>query len=796
MGVTTLDLVIFFGSLITVMALGLWAGRKEETSDDYFLAGHKTRWWGVAGSIFGSNVSANHIVGMLGVGFTFGFAQSHFEITAIAGLMLLCYGFLPVYRKLKVYTLSEYLGRRYDDSSRVAYAMIMVIIMVVIMMVPGFYIGSRFLNVLTRNGQTASAKAVVNSSGEVTEIKISNGGVEYASAPEIEIDAPPGSKAKDETNQAVAVAQVSDHKVSTIEVSSGGSGYNPEAPPQVVIKGGASFDAKLSPGDTDPFWYKVGILIMAVVTGSYVIFGGLKAVIITDVIQSVLMLVAAMIVAVVTFSQLGGWGTMLSLDSAAETGKMHLYLPSDHPALPWTGVLGGLMVLHFYYWGANQFIVQRALSTQTAREARFGIITAGFFKLLIPFMSIGTGIAAFYLFRKLHIHADQDIAFPMLMMHVVAPVVAPGIIGLIAAGIVGAILSSLDSMMNSAATIVTFDIYKRYMNPEASEKRLILIGRIWIVIFIIAAASITIFTMDPNSKESFFLHIASHQSKMIAGVIVAFGLGMLWRRATGAGAITAIVAGVVISYALPPLYSNYVGTTNIEQIFRTTVSTKAPNSLTDEASVMFHKRSKKLPSTKPAIQPEEIYFVRTINDKQFHLYKTSEDAGSENNPISFNTPGKEVVLYSAERKQIVGVLGTSLNFMHSVFIAAFISLILHVGISLMTQPDAEKSKLTWTGLGGHDPAVLKKAVAIIGISLVLFTLLAVAMVNGLSPLVAAIIAAVWTWAMFFMSALSCIKKAKASGTADGESATVLWKEDRFWAGLLAATAIFMMFYFY
>ena len=137
-------------------------------------------------------------------------------------------------------------------------------------------------------------------------------------------------------------------------------------------------------------------VVMAVVTGSYVILGGLKAVIITDVIQSLLMLVGASIVAYLTFgsAEIGGWDGMRQLDREGKD-LMHLYLPSDHPKRPWTGVLSGLLVLHFYYWGTNQFIVQRALAARTEREARIGIIGAGFFKLLIPFLSIGTGIAAY-----------------------------------------------------------------------------------------------------------------------------------------------------------------------------------------------------------------------------------------------------------------------------------------------------------------------------------------------------------------------------------------------------------------
>ncbi|MBT6806130.1 MAG: hypothetical protein HOA47_14280, partial [Verrucomicrobia bacterium] len=167
-----LDFTIFFGSLILVMIIGLWAGRKEETAEDFYLAGKDARWWGVAGSIFGSNVSANHIVGMMGVGFSLGFVESHFEITAIAGLLLLCYFFLPVYRKLNIYTLSDYLSRRYDDRSRVAYAIIMITIIVVIMMVPAFYIGSRSLNILLVDQSQIQAALDSAAAGNSAKIQI------------------------------------------------------------------------------------------------------------------------------------------------------------------------------------------------------------------------------------------------------------------------------------------------------------------------------------------------------------------------------------------------------------------------------------------------------------------------------------------------------------------------------------------------------------------------------------------------------------------------------------------------
>ena len=302
-----LDVVIFFGSLLGVMALGLWAGRKEDTSEEYFMAGRQTPWWGVTASIFGSNISANQFVGMMGLGFSIGFAQSHFEISAVAGLLMMCYAFLPIYRKLKVYTLSEYLELRYSEHCRLVYALIMVFVMIVIHTVPAFYIGSRSINILLQGG----------------------------------------------------------------------------------------------PGPIDHGWYVAGVLVMTAVCGSYTILGGLKAVILTDALQSVLMLFGGLMVAYLTFSQpeVGGWSGMAAMDVEGAR-KLHLYKPSNHPGLPWSGVLFGLIILHFNYWGTNQFIVQRAISAKSDSAARFGIIAAGFLKLMIPFYSVGAGIAAYYLLCK------------------------------------------------------------------------------------------------------------------------------------------------------------------------------------------------------------------------------------------------------------------------------------------------------------------------------------------------------------------------------------------------------------
>ncbi len=504
---TTTDLVIFFVALIGVMVIGWIAGRKEESTEDYFLAGKQIPWWGVAGSIFGSNVSANHMVGMLGIGFSIGFAQSHFELGAIAGLMVLCYGFLPVYRKLKVYTLSEYLEKRYDSRSRLAYAIIMLIIMAIVQMVPAIYVGARSSCFLI-GGNALVLNETVVSSDEANSLEKEQ----------------PGEKEK----------QAADN--------------TEEKEPADSIK---KYNVNMN--------YYVGFVIaLSIISASYTIFGGLKAVIWTDVIQSVLMLIAGIAVAIITFNSLGGWSSVMNMDLAGED-KMHLYLPSNDKSLPWTGVFTGLMAMHCFYWGTNQFIVQRALAARSDSEGRLGIIVAGFMKLLIPFFAIGTGVASIYLFRRdlPNQVIAPDTAFSELVKLVILPF-GPGLVGLISAGLIGAILSSIDSMMNSASTIVSFDIYKKYLRPDATDKELIFAGRISIVIFVFVAALMAIFVMNPNSEENFFLTIVDYQGYFTPGILVVFFFGMFWKRGTANAAIYSIVTSIFFSWVVDKGYEHWL----------------------------------------------------------------------------------------------------------------------------------------------------------------------------------------------------------------------------------------------
>ena len=467
---TAFDIVIFLASICLVLAIGLWAGRKEDTSEDFYLAGKSVPWWGVAGSIFGTNVSAEHLVGMLGIGYSIGFAQAHFEYGAIAGLLLLAFVFLPLYRRMGLYTLSEYLGERYDERSSVLYSGLNIIMIVVVRMALGFYIGARALSYL--------------------------------------LDGTP-----------LAVD------------------------------------------------YGTGILIFAAVTATYTIVGGLKAVIWTDVIQSVLLLLAGIFVAVLVFAQpeIGGLGGLLAKDAAlpAAEQKFHLYLPPDHPQLPWTGVFSGLLIIHIFYWSTNQFIAQRALAARSEFDAKMGILAAGFLKLLIPFVSIATGVAAGFLFESRMASGEisglplPDDAFPLLVQLIVPA--GYGLVGIITAGLIGAILSSIDSMMNSGATLLTFDFYRRFLRPEASERNLILVGRVTILAFVVIAASIAAAIYTEDAADNFFLKVPAQIGHFVPGMAVAFLAGVLWRAASASGAFWAMLVSPLFSFGIEWVYGAWIG---------------------------------------------------------------------------------------------------------------------------------------------------------------------------------------------------------------------------------------------
>ena len=447
---------------------------------------------------------------------------------------------------------------------------------------------------------------------------------------------------------------------------------------------------------------------------------------------------------------------MMALDHAAGGAhKMHLYQPMNHPQLPWTGVLTGLMALHCFYWGTNQFIVQRVLAARSDAEGRMGIVAAGFLKLLIPFFAIGTGVAAFYLFETTGPGQGigPDTTFAELVKVVIPTRI--GLIGLISAGLIGAILSSIDSMMNSAATIVTVDVYKRYLNPAATDRQMIFVGRLSILLFVIIAAWMAINVLDPNSEENFFLQIVDYEGYLTPGLLVAFVMGMFWRRGTATGAFVTILAGVFFSWSIDAAYDKFHG------------MHPAVYSIATGETDLQHVELSDL--------PEE---MRTMSLEQRQAYV--KERKRDITPINSR-------------------LGAKLNFLHRVGFVIVLCVLLHLVVSLRGRPDAEKSRLVWTDLGGHSPRDFRNLLAGILISIVVFAALGVLMYNEiLSPTLCAVLAAVWTLSLFAVTLKHTLEKHRAAANSGHSShlLVAIVREDRFWAGLLCALAVFMHYYFY
>lgn len=448
--------------LLIMPTAGVIVALRKKNAEQYFLAGRNIRWWTVAGSVFGTNISSFHLIGMLGIGYSIGFVQAHYEIVFPA-ILLLCFVFLTSYRRLDVFTLSQYLEVRYNESARLIYTILLVLI-ILVQLVGAFYVGSITLQWLL---------------------------------------------------------------------------------------GGGSFEIS----------YLTGLLLIGAVTCSYTIWGGMESIVITDTIQTLMMLAAGFAVAYFTLSQpeIGGFFGLLDLDARQprEIQKMHLYLPSNHPNLPWTGVFTGLLLQHCFNFTTNQFLVQRVLAAGSDDDARKGLIASGFLKLTIPFFSISAGVAAFYLFQTRFDNTtdfNSDNAFLKLVETVIPQGV--GLTGMILAGLTAATFSSVDSMMNAATTLLTLDVYKKYVAPDATDRQIVRFGRLTIVVMVIASIGLALATYSPDRSNNFFLKVSSQLSYFTPGIMVAFFIGVLWRGASAKAAVWAMLLAPVYGLLAELLYNN------------------------------------------------------------------------------------------------------------------------------------------------------------------------------------------------------------------------------------------------
>ena len=290
-----------------------------------------------------------------------------------------------------------------------------------------------------------------------------------------------------------------------------------------------------------------GMALLALFSLLYSTWGGLKAVAMTDVIQVICLVIGGVLVLVLALDKIadgqGIWtGWLLLLERAPE--KFDLILANDHPhyaSLPGLSVLiGGMWIMNLSYWGFNQYITQRALAAKSLPEAQKGILFAAFLKLLMPLIVVLPGIAAYVLQPDL---AKSDMAYPEMMKLVPA-----GLLGICFAALIAAIASSISSMANSVATIFTMDIYRTRLRPQATDRELLLSGRL----AAISAVVLAMLVARPllGELDQAFQYIQEFTGFFTPGVVVIFLTGMFWSRTTANAALAATLLSVLASLLL------------------------------------------------------------------------------------------------------------------------------------------------------------------------------------------------------------------------------------------------------
>lgn len=429
---------LFFLILLGVVVWSFM--EKEKDTTDYFLAGRNAGWLVIGASIFASNIGSEHLVGLSGAGAQTGMAMAHWELQSWI-IIILGWVFAPFYWSAKVYTMPEYLERRYSSSSRTFLSFI-----------------SLVSYVLT--------------------------------------------------------------KVS-VTVYAGG----------VVLKTVLGIDSLWG---IDFFW--IAAMGLVLVTGLYTVAGGMKAILVTSVIQTPILILGSLVILFVGMDKVGGMEELERINAE----RMSLMRPLDDPEFPWLGVIGGSIIIGLWYWCTDQYIVQRVLTAKGIQAARRGTIFAGYLKLLPVFIFLFPGMIAYALHEQGQINlASADQAFATL----VTELLPSGIKGIVIGGLIAALMSSLASLFNSSATLFTIDFYKKY-KPQSSEQHLVKVGR-YATVAVVALGILWIPIMQ-SIADVLYEYLQLVQSLIAPGIAAVFLLGVFSRKITPAAGITGLVAGFVI----------------------------------------------------------------------------------------------------------------------------------------------------------------------------------------------------------------------------------------------------------
>ena len=298
----------------------------------------------------------------------------------------------------------------------------------------------------------------------------------------------------------------------------------------VVYSGGLTLQTIFDMKMTHAVWLIGGIAAL------YTTWGGLKAVAWADLFQGSALIIGGAITMVLGFKAVGGVENFFEVNA----DKLHVIMPRDHEVIPWTALVVGLWIPQFYYWGLNQFISQRTLAAKNLKEGQLGIIFAAFLKLIIPFIIIFPGIMAAQLYSE-ELAVTSDRAYPLLIKNLIPA----GLRGFIFAAIAGAVISSLASMLNSASTIFTMDLYCRHVNKDASPRKIVTIGRIMTMLFVLIGCIIAP-QLGAERFKGIFNYIQEFQGFISPGILSAFVFGMIVKRTPASAGVTALLLNLPI----------------------------------------------------------------------------------------------------------------------------------------------------------------------------------------------------------------------------------------------------------
>ncbi len=539
----TIDYTIIIIYLIGTVAFGAYIGRKIKSGKDYFLAGRSLPWWAIGMSLVVSDIGAVDMVGIAGSAYLYGIVLGNYDwLGSVPVMIIAAFLFIPIFWKKKVSTIPEWLGARYNSSVQTTSALIWGIYMPINLGII-LYASAVMLNVLL----DLNPKVLILSENKIAiqNIARSTDAKKYDFIYANTIDK--GIRLSKDRDPIIVFV---DSKLS-FESKNNDLFYGIPIVSFNEEEISSSWGEKNMNRARAPDWnIFYSILIMGIVIGIYTFLGGLRAVVYTDVIQCVVMLGGSLFVLFFGIFKLGGVSEFVEIiTSMGERTKDHfsLVLPVDTKTPhPWSGILFGLgFVLANAYWIGNQSIVQRSLGARSMADAKASYIFGALLKILIPFAMVVPGIISLAYNPNI---ADADKAMATLIKEIMPT----GLLGIFFAAFLAGLMSSVDSFLNSAATVWTTDIYKKYFKPNADDTHYLLVGRTFTIIFILVAIYVAQFATGFESLYDLAQTLLSFFQGPSLAIIV---LGVLWKRATGTGALVGLIGGVLFSALLMWVHS-------------------------------------------------------------------------------------------------------------------------------------------------------------------------------------------------------------------------------------------------